>query len=169
MFSFSSLVEGQVFLLRLKWPPRGVLVGLACFILNLSSIRSICFSCDNNNFLTFLSRTISIPRICLAWLRSYMSNDLNNSTFKLWINWTSGPTINILSTYNRRVMNLPSRNLLTYTKWSTFVLVYQQAIMNESNFLFQCLQAYFNPYKLFFNQQIIRSFSLTSNFVGWTM
>ena len=68
-FSFS--VDGQSLLLSLKWPTSGVETGFEVFIFNLSSIRSIYLSCDNQNFPAFLSRRISIPKIRFALPKSF--------------------------------------------------------------------------------------------------
>ena len=115
MSFFSFLDEEQDFFLSLKWAPRGVLTSLACFILNLSRTYSIYFSCDNHSFLAFLSCRICIPKIYLVGPKSFISNDLNKSFFKFPITLASCPTINISSTYSKRITNLLLGNFLTYT------------------------------------------------------
>ena len=103
MFSFSLVDDRQDFLLSLKWPPIGVPTGVACFILNLSSIHLAYFSCDNHSFLAFLPWVIFMPRIYHVGPKSFISKVLNKSFLKLPIILASCPTNNISFTYNKRI------------------------------------------------------------------
>ena len=103
-------VDGQDFLLNLKGPTSGLETGFEYFILNLSSIHSIYLSRYSPSLPTFLSCRISIPKICFAVPKSFMSNVFDNSLFNFRIMFASCPIINISSTYNKRMMNLLLRN-----------------------------------------------------------
>ena len=51
-------------------------IDFAFDMLNVSKIFVTYFSCDNHNTFLVLSRTMCIPKICLAGPRSFMANDL---------------------------------------------------------------------------------------------
>ena len=87
--------------------PECLVKGQASLMLNFSSTSSTYLYYDNHNFFDFLSRKICISKICHPELKSFISNDLNNPFIKLPIISVSLFTINILSTYNRKMIYLP--------------------------------------------------------------
>ena len=124
ILSFFFFVDGQDFLLNLKCPASEVETRFEFFILNISSICSIYLSCNNHCLPAFLSHRISILKICFTVPSSFMSNVFDNSFFNFRIMSAFCPIINISSTYNKRMMNLPLGNLHTYTHGYAIGLLY---------------------------------------------
>ena len=76
IYSFSSFVLGHKLEESLKWEAKGTETGFTLFIPNLKSIFSIYFCYDNHSLPLLLSLKISMPKICLAAPRSFISNIL---------------------------------------------------------------------------------------------
>ena len=141
-----------------QWEP----TDFASDMLNLSRTFVTYFSCDTHNTFLVLSRTIYIPKIYLANPRSFMESDLPNAFFKLTILFVSCPSINMSSTYNKRIKKSPSSYLLTNTQWSARVLWNSCSSMKDLNCLYHWCGACFKPYKLFFSRHTRLSFPLSS-------
>ena len=148
---FSAFVFGHWFFINLLFVSSVTPTGFASYIcmLNLWSTVVTYFSCDSHNNLFVQSRTMCIPRIWLVRLISFIARDFPEAFFKLPISFRSFPTINMSSTYSRRIRKSPPSYYVTKTYWLACVLWNPWSTMKHSKFWHHCRGDSFNPYKLF--------------------
>ena len=104
--SHSSPIFSDYSLEGLKWAPKGMLTGLAFFMLNLETTLLMYSTCDNIKVLAALSLLILIPRIGFATPRFFIANYFENSQFKLYIYCILEPTISLSFTYKIKIIKL---------------------------------------------------------------
>lgn len=104
IYFLSLSMFGDCFLERWKWLPIGVNLFLASWILNLLNNFSMYFFLDSLKGPFDLSLSILIPSICLAGLKSFISNFSANYCFNLLISFILDLATSILLTYNNNMI-----------------------------------------------------------------